>query len=97
MFDWFSTSRSEAFAKELAGQFLQDLHASAGKADAKFSVRAEKVLGRLDARVRAFAASERMNFYKRAKLANTFLWTLKDGGCPEDYAQQATEWLTFRL
>lgn len=97
MFDWFSTSRSQAFAKELAGQFLQELNTSATRNDAKFSVKAEKVLGRLDARVRTFAASERMNVYKRAKLANTFLWTLKDGGCPDDYAQKATEWLTFRL
>jgi hypothetical protein len=97
MFDWFSTSRSEAFARELAGQFLQDLKTSAGKTEAKFSARAEKILGRLDARVRAFAAAEKMNVYKRAKLANTFLWTLKDGGCSEDYAQKATEWLTFRL
>jgi hypothetical protein len=97
MFDWFSTSRSEAFARELAGHFLQDLRSSTGKTEAKFSVRAGKLLGRLDARVREFAAAEKMNVYKRAKLANAFLWTLKDGGCPEDYAQQATEWLTFRL
>ena len=26
-----------------------------------------------------------------------FLWTLKDAGCPEDYANQLTDWLTLRL
>ena len=97
MLHWFTTATSEAFARELGQQLLQELQSTAGKRDAKFTAKAEKVLTRADTRVRQFAAAERMNFYKRAKLANAFLWTLKDGGCPDDYAQELTEWLTFRL
>jgi hypothetical protein len=97
MFDWFATSRVQAFGKELAAQVLRDLGSFAGKREGKFAAHTEKLLVRADQRVREFTASERMNFYKKAKLASTFLWALKDAGCPPDYAQQLTEWLTFRL
>jgi hypothetical protein len=55
------------------------------------------VLIQADRRVRQFTAGERMNVYKKGKLANAFLWTLTDGGCPPDYAKELTEWLSFRL
>jgi hypothetical protein len=97
MFDWFATSRVEAFGKEMAGQVLRDLGASASKREAKFAAHTEKLLIRADQRVRAFVAGERMNVYKKAKLASTFLWALKDAGCPPAYAQELTEWLTHRL
>jgi hypothetical protein len=97
MFDWFATSRVKTFGKELAAQVLSDLGAFSGKHDAKFAAKAEKLLIRADQRVREFKAGERMNVYKRAKLANAFLWHLKDSGCAPEYAQQLTEWLTYRL
>jgi hypothetical protein len=97
MFDWFATARVKAFGKEMASQVLRDLGTSAGKRETKFATHTEKLLVRADQRVREFTAGERMNFYKKARLANTFLWALKDAGCPPDYAEQLTEWLTFRL
>jgi hypothetical protein len=97
MFKWFSTVEAERFGIELAGFVLSELGASAAMGSTKFTVKAEKALLRADRRVREFKMRERMNFYKKAKLANTFLWTLKDSGCPPEYATELTEWLTFRL
>lgn len=97
MSGWFSAAESERFGKELAAFVLDELSASAAKKESKFSAKAEKALIRADLRVRQFTARERMNFYKKGKLANSFLWALKDGGCPPEYASQLTEWLTFRL
>jgi hypothetical protein len=94
---WFSTSESVRFGRELATFVLSELSASLAKKDAKFTAKAEKALIRADKRVHEFTGRERMNFYKKAKLANAFLWTLKDAGCPEDYAKQLTDWLSFRL
>ena len=93
MMDWFDTRRSVAFAQELARDFLGSL----GERDPQFEKKAKKALARADTKVRGFRDTERLNFYKRSKLANTFLWTLKDGGCPGDYASELTEWLTLRL
>jgi hypothetical protein len=97
MLQYFNTQHTDRFARELAKELMSELGGSIGKKDAKFAVKAEKVLIAADRKVQQFKAGERMNFYKRSKLANTFLWTLKDGGCPGDYAKQLTEWLTFRL
>jgi hypothetical protein len=97
MFSWFSTSESSRFGQELATFVLSELSVSAGKGDAKFTAKAEKALLRADQRVRDFKARERLNVYKKAKLANAFLWTLKDSGCSEEYANKLTDWLSVRL
>jgi hypothetical protein len=97
MLGWFDTRESVRFGRELAREVLETLATSAAKHDAKFTAKVEKALIRTDGKVRAFAARERMNFYKRSKLANEFLWALRDGGCSPEYAKQLTEWLTFRL
>ena len=97
IFSWFSTSESVRFGRELASVLLSELSASIAKNDTKFTAKAEKALVRADARVRTFKQRERMNFYKKAKLANAFLWTLKDAGCPQDYADKLTDWLSLRL
>ena len=97
MFNWFAAAGAENFGKDLARFILTELSASAGKRDAKFSARAEKILIRADLRVREFRARERLNFYKKSRLANAFLWALKDGGCDEAYLTELTDWLTIRL
>lgn len=97
MFSWFSSSESVRFGNELATFVLSELSASSEKADAKFTAKAEKALLRADQRVQEFKARERMNVYKKAKLANAFLWTLKDNGCSEEYANKLTDWLSVRL
>ncbi len=97
IFKWFSAAEAERFGAELATFVLSELSTSSAKKDTKFSAKAEKVLVRADQRVHEFTRREPMNFYKKGKLANSFLWALKDAGCPPDYARQLTEWLTFRL
>lgn len=97
MFNWLDTKASVRFGQDLAQDLLTVLIASTGARDAKFTTKAEKALIRADGKVRDFRTRERLNFYKKSKLANAFLWTLRDGGCPPDYADELTEWLTLRL
>jgi hypothetical protein len=97
MLSWFDTRESVHFAKELAEELMATLLARSGERDAKFTAKAEKALIRADGKVRSFQTRERLNFYKNAKLADAFMWQLKDRGCPEDYAKELTEWLTLRL
>lgn len=94
---WFDSAPAAAFGKELAGFLLTELKASMGQRDAKFRARAEKALAQADRRLRDFKAQQPLNTWKKSKLANAFLWELKDGGCPEDYASELTRWLALRL
>jgi hypothetical protein len=97
MFSWFSSAESQRFGKELAALVLAELAGSLRKHDAKFAGKAEKALLRADQRVAQFKSSHQLNFYQRAKLANAFLWQLRDGGCSAEYAQELTQWLSMRL
>jgi hypothetical protein len=51
------------------------------KNDAKFTAKAEKALVRATSGVRELQGRRAHELYKKAKLANAFLWTLKDSGC----------------
>jgi len=97
MLDWFKTRECVEFGRQLASEVLVTLEAGADRKEHKFAAKAEKVLIKTDGKVRDFQRTHTLNFYKRSKLANSFLWTLKEGGCPEAYAQELTEWLTYRL
>lgn len=94
---WLDTTASEAFGKELATFIMKDLSGSVAKRDAKFTEKAQKVVVKAARRVDQFKKGERLNFYKKSKLANAFLWGLKEGGCPHEYASELTRWLTLRL
>ena len=65
--------------------------------DAKFTAKAEKTLVKAARQLQDFKARQPLNFYTRSKLANAFLWALKDAGCPPAYADELAEWLTLRL
>jgi hypothetical protein len=97
MLAWFDTKACVQFAQELAAELLEALASSSSKREHKFSAKAEKALVKAEAKVREFKMRERMNLYKRSRLANEFLWALRDGGCSPEYATELTEWLTHRL
>lgn len=96
---WFDTAEVVRFGNDLAAFMLGELAVSARKRDSKFAAKAQKVMVRAAGRVQQFKAGlgRPMNFYQKSKLANAFLWALKDGGCPADYADELTEWLTTCL
>jgi hypothetical protein len=96
LFGWFRTGPAEKFGKELGAfmvQELPELKSLAGK-DRK---RADKTMEKAARRIDEFRAANRPGVLQKAKLANAFLWTLKDAGWPEEAANQMTDWLTMRL
>jgi hypothetical protein len=97
MLNWFSSAESQRFGQELATFVLSELSGSADRRADKFTAKAEKVLAVADQRLRDFKSRERLNVFKKAKLANAFLWTLRDNGCSAEYADKLTDWLSVRL
>jgi hypothetical protein len=98
LFGWFRASEAEAFGKELAAFMVSELEGKlTASLDAKGKKKAEKAMVKADRKVQDFRARHRLNFYKKSKAANTFLWELKEAGWPPEVANQMTEWLTLRL
>jgi hypothetical protein len=94
---WLDATEASRFGSELAGSILDELSGTLQKRDAKFTAKAGKVLVKAARRIEQFKTRESLNFYKKSKLANSFLWTLKDRGCPQAYTEELTQWLTVRL
>jgi hypothetical protein len=94
---WLDASEGEAFAKGLANKLSEDMAGAASASDAKYRSKLDKALTRLQRQVEQFKATHRLNFYKKSRMANAFLWTLKDKGYPPEVAAELTDWLTLRL
>jgi hypothetical protein len=97
MFSWFSSADCTEFGKTLASDLLRDLEAVQHKPGGKFAAKAEKALVRADQRVRDFKQQRKLNVFRKAKVANAFLWALKDAGISQGYSDQLTQWLSHRL
>lgn len=94
---WLSGKEGQVFARDLAKFIVSELAGRMDARDAKFKAKAERTLVKAARRLQDFKATHSLNFYTRSKLANAFLWALKDAGCPDAYADELTEWLTLRL
>ena len=97
MWSFFNGGKASAFGAELAAFILSELGGKLNARDAKFKTKAEKTLANAARRVQQFKKTQGLNFYTKSRMANSFLWALKGGGCPEAYADELTEWLTLRL
>lgn len=63
----------------------------------KFATKTQETLKKIDLQVQQFRAGHPSNFYKKAKLGNSFKWTLRDAGYDKEYVDELTEWLMLRL
>ena len=98
MFTWFDSKEAEAFGRELAASMAADLQGeNLESLKGKSLKRAERTMERAARKVDAFRSGHKLNVYKKSRLANAFLWTLKESGLPPDVANQMTDWLTPRL
>ena len=88
---------ADAFAKQLAAELVAQLGDASERGSRKFQARAGKALAQAERRISAFKTEHKLNWMQRSKCSNTFLWALKDAGCPESYAQELTQWFVTQL
>jgi hypothetical protein len=99
MFGFLSAGREKAFATELAEGLVKEL--PPGLMDTRRGVLSVNKVTRLLERTYRSAASyqekHRIGFIKRAVLANSFKWELKNRSYPDDFVDVATEGLVVEL
>ena len=96
-FSWFDTREARRCGTSLAELILRELPVGNSIKEKKFAIKAEKTLNKVIRELEAFTRKNTLNTYQKAKLGNAFLWTLKDSGVNDAYADELTEWLTLRL
>ena len=91
---WFDASEATKIGIELADQFaLQQVTPDNATARGKQGDGLEVLLDRADREVRGL----RLNFYKKAKFANSFKWRLLEKGVEKAVADRVTEALVLHL
>ncbi len=97
LFAWFDGKAANEFGTELGQFFIQRMPVDTQKSEKKFATRTSELLNKLTLRLNQFKSTNKLNFYTKAKLANSFKWTLKDAGYESKYVDDLTEWLVKQL
>jgi len=89
---WFDTKELDAFADalvaDLVKRFPPSPEAAAGR---KQFERLRRTFGVTFQKIDAYAASHRLNLYKKARFANRIRWALRDAGYPAEFVRTMTQ------
>lgn len=97
MFTWLSTKKSESFGQELASMLMELVPKDALLVESKRLSKSNYAKEKLQKRIRQFKQEEVLNFFKTAKLLNTFKWALKDAGYDEAFVEGFASWVFIGL
>ena len=98
LFGSVSTNQVDDFAKSLVQELSQQCPPALEQGEKKVSDR--KVFSTLDkifGKARNFRKQHRLGVFKKAKLANTFRWELKEMGYSAKFIEFATEGLVVSM
>lgn len=84
LFNWFDTRDVDAETERMVREFserlpLNDYEAGGRKAETRLREAHEMLLRQ----AREFAARQRLNIYKKSRLANRIKWALREAGYPK--------------
>jgi hypothetical protein len=86
--DWLDTRTAVAFAHTIAQEIRQSMPPSDELPGKKEAGKRAKKIERIANQAKAFSRDHRLNFYKKAKLANTLKWSLKEGGYSDVFIRE---------
>lgn len=95
MLDWFNSREAALLGTALADEFAPKTAAAPTRNSARdrASSPMEQLLRRADSQVRSL----QLNFYKKAKFANSFKWRLIENGVARELADEVTQSLVLHL
>jgi hypothetical protein len=85
---WFNTRAVEDFAARMAREIQQSMPPSDEAPGKKEAGKRAKKIERIATQAKAFSRDHRLNFYKKAKLANTLKWSLKEAGYSDVFVRE---------
>lgn len=97
IFKALSAKEAEHFARDLSAELMAQLGNAADFGNKKFQAKAGRALLQAERRIESFRREHALNWFQRSKAGNAFLWSLKDAGCPETYAQELTQWFVGKI
>lgn len=90
-FSWFDTREGDELAREIVAELVKRAPPNTLPAkDKKAAIRLRNTHDAIFARAGKFARTNKLNVYKKARLANQFKWALKDAGYPSEFIESWT-------
>lgn len=99
MFAWFSRPEDEIFAKQIAEKIERRLPPSVAKSRKnKLNIERlgdifESILGE----AKNYSLTAKPNFFRKANIANTFKWELKNYNYPDEFITELTKALVIYM
>jgi tetratricopeptide (TPR) repeat protein len=93
MLDWFNSRKAAQIGAALADEFAPPASPAIAQHSSTGANSIERLLKRADSEVRSL----RLNFYKKAKFANSFKWRLIENGVAQKIADDVTQSLVVHL
>jgi tetratricopeptide (TPR) repeat protein len=97
MSNWFDAREATEFGTALADQFTRSVHSSSAALPNKKGVRNQPIDVLQQILDRADSNNLKLNFYKKAKFANSFKWRLLENGLKKEVADEVTERVLVHL
>ena len=98
---WLDTRHVVEFAQSIVAEIREAMPAadetSSRKESRKEIDKRGRKIERLTQRARAFSREHRLNFYKKAKFANTLKWELKEAGYSEVFVREMVAHILVNL
>jgi hypothetical protein len=85
---WLDTRAAEGFATTIAREIRTSMPPSDEAPGKKEAGKRAKKIERIATQAKAFSRDNRLNFYKKAKLANTLKWSLKEAGYSDVFVRE---------
>ena len=85
---WFDTRAAVQFANETSRDIQAALPPSDERPDKKQAGKRAKKIERIVLKAKEFSKQNKLNFYKKAKFANTLKWSLKEAGYSEVFVRE---------
>jgi len=94
---WLDTRHVVEFARSIVAEIREAMPADEEVRSRKEIGKRARKIERLTERTRAFSREHRLNFYKKAKLANTLKWELKEAGYSEVFVREIVAHILVNL
>jgi hypothetical protein len=90
MFSWFDAHEAQQFGTTLAEFFIERIPAEVSGGNNKSMEKKREVVQKMLQQIEIYKINNKINLYKKAKLANAFKWKLLDAKYPTEFVDELT-------
>jgi lipoprotein NlpI len=91
MFSWFNANDAQQFGTTLADFFIERVSLDDLAKKEKASQKKQEVVQKMIQQIGIYKTNNKINLFKKAKLANSFKWKLLDANYPSELVDELTK------